>query len=554
MKKLLNYSVPLAFLSGVLLFSCSHDELIERESSSSGVIGFSTAGNRFSTKMAPRPKEGDDMRSFLVWGYGSEDAGVLINLNGAEVSRTSSDAAWKYSPVQEWPADGTVDFYAVSPADAIETDDMSVNGSGASFTYTVPDPGDQVDLLAVRNTGVEAQVKAPVSLTFGHALSRIGLNVKTDIDVSGATFKISDVKLLNVMSTGTYTFETFEHATKTAEIIKDPELWSDQNTPKDYTAVIDDDLWSSGQVLSTTATAVFGGDGGLMVLPQTAAPGAYEVDTEPDDGGTYLSLTATFVRGGDESDDITHTFYFPVVNNRTDREPLEFEPGIQYTFELEFRLSADFNTFFIQFSDVTADAWQDSRQGFLDDLDYVEIAGYKWAKSNVDAPGIFAPNETDFGMLYQYGQNVGWREDLSSSPSDMSWLINEDIDGYWDMVNNNPCPEGWVVPTKLQLEALLTNDVTRTWVENYAESGKSGYTFTEGSKVLFLPEAYSLSKNMDWTTFEHGAYWCRSDEEQELNLSSMDYLGIDKEGVGMNVWPAACGFSVRCVWSPIMKF
>ena len=38
----------------------------------------------------------------------------------------------------------------------------------------------------------------------------------------------------------------------------------------------------------------------------------------------------------------------------------------------------------------------------------VEIDGIIWATRNVDAPGTFAENPEDTGMLFQWNRRVGW--------------------------------------------------------------------------------------------------------------------------------------------------
>jgi hypothetical protein len=101
-------------------------------------------------------------------------------------------------------------------------------------------------------------------------------------------------------------------------------------------------------------------------------------------------LKATLVK---EGGNVEHTFYFPVVDNTEDRNPLEFEKSMQYTFNLELQASSGFNAFQITFSGVTATIWQDG-EGALD----TQLKEYPlWAQSNI----YFQPDEgkTDIGSL-----------------------------------------------------------------------------------------------------------------------------------------------------------
>ncbi|MDR1344289.1 MAG: fimbrillin family protein [Tannerellaceae bacterium] len=513
---LFRYYVLPAVLSGGLLLSCSHDELIERDASGSGVISFSTVGNRFSTKVAPMVS--DNMRTFRVWGYGSGASEVLANLNGVEVSRASAADDWVYGPMEEWPADGTVDFYAVSPASAAVQGAVAPTADNATFTYTVPAAADdQVDLLVVKMSAVDAATHpSPVQLTFAHALSRIGLKIKTD--AASAVFKIKDVKLLNVNSQGTYSFTT--------------DTWSDLNSPLSYEVSVDES-WSDGKMLTTEYSVVIGADNGLMVLPQITVPGTYQIDGTAPMSGTYLSLKAMLVN--EESEDVGHTFYFPVVDNLEERDPLVFEMGKQYTFGLELR--------------------QDG-EGALGTKDWVTISGVKWAKYNVDAPGTFANSETASGMFYQFGRGkVGWSNTgpLEQSPAGAStWDSSDGPAEDWDMSDQNPCPDGWQVPTEDQLRKLVKK--ATAWTDNYEGSGVKGYTFTDtggSEEVLFLP-AVGFRDASDGTLFTTqcgyeepcgGYYWSASTAGSDNGY----FLYLNGFVTVYGSYSHSNGFFVRCV-------
>jgi hypothetical protein len=45
------------------------------------------------------------------------------------------------------------------------------------------------------------------------------------------------------------------------------------------------------------------------------------------------------------------------------------------------------------------------------------------------------------------------------------------------MTERNPCPAGWRVPTKAELDKLVEDGkVSKTWVAGYNSSGVKGYT------------------------------------------------------------------------------
>lgn len=103
----------------------------------------------------------------------------------------------------------------------------------------------------------------------------------------------------------------------------------------------------------------------------------------------------------------------------------------------------------------------------------VVLNGVKWATRNVDEPGTFASVPTDEGKFYQWNRNVGWsllskdgytRNDISafeSYPNGHIWDYSSHENNIWERVND-PCPEGWRVPTREELESLLSVD--NKWV------------------------------------------------------------------------------------------
>ena len=182
--RLLSGALPLVAVS--LLLSCSSDEAVESKAVNGKAIAFSPVDRRLSTKAQEATTE--SMTDFVVLGYGSEAGNVLPNLNGVVVTRANATDDWAYAPLQEWPATGTVDFYAVSPQGAVSDLGLSAGTNAPEFDYTVPAAADQVDLLVAKAAGESATAAQPVNLTFSHALSRVQVKVTSQMD--GATVRI----------------------------------------------------------------------------------------------------------------------------------------------------------------------------------------------------------------------------------------------------------------------------------------------------------------------------------------------------------------------------
>ena len=114
-----------------------------------------------------------------------------------------------------------------------------------------------------------------------------------------------------------------------------------------------------------------------------------------------------------------------------------------------------------------------------------EIGGLVWAKANVGEPDRFALAPDDPGLLYQYGSKVGWtRENPDSAPEGMP-LGDKSGPATWSG-ENDPCPDGWRVPSREEVEALAgaSHDaVTFGWVESTASG------FSVNGAVLGLDNA-----------------------------------------------------------------
>ena len=141
-----------------------------------------------------------------------------------------------------------------------------------------------------------------------------------------------------------------------------------------------------------------------------------------------------------------------------------------------------------------------------------EIGGVVWAKANVGEPGFFVSSPDDPGMLYQYNSKTAWAAD--GDHAGMILGTAYPVSTSWS-AENDPCPEGWRVPTKNELDALVGTKATQVMI-GWVEPGTSGFsvagavlgldrdlgrtaTSSDMKGGIFLP----CSGNLNWKS---GAY------------------------------------------------
>ena len=162
----------------------------------------------------------------------------------------------------------------------------------------------------------------------------------------------------------------------------------------------------------------------------------------------------------------------------------------------------------------------------------VVINGIRWATRNVDAPGTFAQNPEDAGMLFQWNRRKGWNavdERVggwdSSTPTGTKWYAK-----------NDPCPKGWRVPTEAELHTLIDSEWI-TW------NGINGRTFGTAPNQIFLPAAGWRNMNGILANVgETGNYWSSPTRRFLMNLCFGRYSS------GVNTFTFRTNaLSVRCV-------
>jgi uncharacterized protein (TIGR02145 family) len=142
-------------------------------------------------------------------------------------------------------------------------------------------------------------------------------------------------------------------------------------------------------------------------------------------------------------------------------------------------------------------------------------------------------------MFYQWNRRKGWN------------AIDEEVEG-WDnsiptgtawYAENDPCPEGWRVPTEDELRSLY-----RAGSEWVSKNGVNGRVFGTAPNQIFLPAVGFLSGRDGslHTIGELGNYWSNAQGVVRENQSA-HFLDFLSSGLHVIQDRRFHGRSIRCV-------
>ena len=197
----------------------------------------------------------------------------------------------------------------------------------------------------------------------------------------------------------------------------------------------------------------------------------------------------------------------------------------------------------------------------------VEINDVVWATSNVDRSGRFAATPGEIGRYYQFNSSRSCR----TRDRDTVW--KGEFGSHWDIKRNNPCPEGWRLPTTGEFESLVNSTPHNENIDHHDDNSnrdigvwkteffENGYVFgywlgpnalkatpKNPGQAIFLPYVF-LEENSG-----NGGYWTGV-WRKDHNLNDKPYKFITKTDFGERgtifsaVYqgnPAEC-LPIRCV-------
>lgn len=218
-----------ALASMALLSACSSDnELANAGTTANNAIGFHVVGNKAETR-ANIINTTEDLKKtdFNVFAYKNNngadgeifmgDNGLDHGLNGVTIKYQNEK--WDYAnpaDLHYWPKDGSLNFYAVSPATITEGTTIyswDIQKETKTITYSCFDEYNRTDgkanpdvMYAIAKNQTQSTKAGMVNLNFQHILSQVVFQAKTvnsDMEVY-----IKEIKIKNFKLGGTFTIPT----------------------------------------------------------------------------------------------------------------------------------------------------------------------------------------------------------------------------------------------------------------------------------------------------------------------------------------------------------
>lgn len=217
-----------ALASMALLSACSSDnELANVGTTANNAIGFHVVGNKAETRATPITPSNIKTTDFNVFAYKNNngadgeifmgDNGLDHGLNGVTIKYANDK--WDYAnpaDLHYWPKDGSLNFYAVSPAtitEGVTTYSWDIQKATKTITYICFDEYNRTDgkgnpdvMYAIKKDQTQSTQAGKVNLIFQHILSQVVFQAKTvnsDMEVY-----IKEIKIKNFKLGGTFTIPT----------------------------------------------------------------------------------------------------------------------------------------------------------------------------------------------------------------------------------------------------------------------------------------------------------------------------------------------------------
>ena len=305
-------TVMLWAIFGVLLMSCSEEEIANVETSSRNAIGFNVLSNAAETRATPTTNTNLKNTDFDVFAF-TADGTAFMGKNDTEfehdgVKIVYKNGKWDYknaSDLRYWPT-GALDFYAFNPG-TVSEDMMAFYSWEATkdvqkISYTCMDEygsGTTHANYDVMYAMAKGQTKdmnnGIVKFNFKHILSQVVFKAKTQYD--NMQVDINMIKIHNVKMGGFFTLPATADGTGSWS---DPaDLPSEVSGLGKFTVVKDVNITVKSNTIATDIST----DTPMLNIPQTltawtvSAPNKSKLEAD-NAKQCYLSITCKIQQSG----------------------------------------------------------------------------------------------------------------------------------------------------------------------------------------------------------------------------------------------------------------
>lgn len=329
------FFMGIAAMAALTLVSCSSDDLDSLSDNSSKNEAISFDGYLGRSAVAVNGSRGSVLdkttlqsAGFGVFGKYTSTDGQTSDANffkNQEVTYSTTESKWTYSPLKYWPTDGHVDFLAYAP----RVDNKQLKGSSIDFTVE-SDAANQKDLLWANATS-QTKANKTVTFNFKHALAKIGYKVQLNGDYTGTTIKLNKITLAG-SNDGKGTNKAFYKTgtidlSYTSTTSSTTKLWTPSEEKQDFEWFSGDEQLSKTPAVENPTTKY------LFVIPQNFKTGTDQL---------YVIVEYT----------ITYSDNTTVKTKVCKQLEKEFLQGKAYTINLTIGLTP------IEFN-ATVDSWGD---------------------------------------------------------------------------------------------------------------------------------------------------------------------------------------------------
>ena len=574
----------------VLTFNGSAQELVNAGSTNFGTLQYRVGSDSWSTSIPTRTKGGSYTVEYRVVGdsnindVAAQSVSCSINEKPVTATVTLSQTAYTYngSACQPTPTvkdGGTV----IDPSEYSVTYSNNVNaGTG---TVTISD-----------NTGGDYNVIGSATFTINKANPTY-----TAPTATSPTYNGSAQNLLNAGSTSDGTIQYSSNNTNWSTTIPSK---ADAGTYTSYWRIIGDsnhnDVASASisttiakasqsaptatgatTTYSTTATATASGGGGQGSLEWESAQsqtsvGSHSTRARWSGNSNYNaspwsnSVTVQMNKANQSAPTATGA----TVNYGSTATATASGGGGQGSLEWSngnTRTAVGSQTTSARWSgngNYNASPWSNSVTLIVNEHEYVEIGGKKWATMNIGANSV-----TDTGLYFQWGDTqgytaaqcgggagqkyFGWADykygNGTSSPSATDMTKYNSTDGKTVLEASDDAARAawgdqWRTPTIGEMQSLFDN-TTSAWTADYQGSGVAGMVLTDktdSSKTLFFPACGYCRNGIVYDVGSNGYYYTSSLDSSRVRNAyqlSFEYNSVYLQYPDFRYF----GFSVRPV-------